>query len=195
MNYLAELRRRLYDRRHPISPLSEQDWAPIAAALRQLPAPERTRDFRLDPRTVAPAGNPWRRWAPAPMLAAIVLVVMVSLSGSISNLLPSSSPGAPFFGPAMNNNLGGDTSSGTRSVSGANVLGSPTGAPAPACLPSPANASPSAAPNGSGALSSATPPALSTLPAPLASPSPTSSPSPSPSAPILSPATPGGCQP
>jgi hypothetical protein len=175
MNYIAELQRRWQDRRHPITPLSEEDWAPIAAALRELPTPRRRRDFRLDPAAFAPRPIFWRRLTPAPLIAVIALVAVISLSGPLAGLLPGSSGAAPVFGPAQDMSIGSPAAGGAQSLNGSMTEpGVPTNASAPnfsSYCPSPRLASPS-----SGAIASASP-----WPSAMVAPTPTPTPTPTPS--------------
>lgn len=175
MNYIAELVRCWRDYRHPIEPLSEEEWGPIAAALRAMPVPRRPRDFRLDPRMFAPRPIPRRRLAPVPLIAVVALVAAAGLAGSISRWLPTGTAGpAPVFAPALNIATGSPGSDGAKSLSGSTAAPAPADQPflscqTPSILPTPGG-SPTAgvsAPPGS-------PPAISPALSPSFGPTPPS---------------------
>ena len=132
-------------------PLEPPDWADIRSALRALPVPPRTRDYRLTapplavPSRFVPRPSAWRwSYALAPTLAlGLVLVVFVA-----PLLNPAHS--TPLFAPAL-------PSGSERNLAGA-----------PASAPFSATDAASAADNGLVAQPSASPvvPGLLLLPAP-----------------------------
>lgn len=67
-----------------VEPLSEEEWAPIAAALRSMPTPPARRDFRITPaQALALRPRPWhtRIMAPASIASgALALVLAVLLA-------------------------------------------------------------------------------------------------------------------